>query len=69
MIARALKVSLIVGTLLNLINSGDALLAGRLPEHAWKIPLTYLVPFLVSYYSSAAERRRQASTPAGEKER
>lgn len=59
MIVRALKVSLIVGTLLNLINSGDALLAGHLPPNAWKIPLTYLVPFLVSYYSSAAERRKR----------
>lgn len=68
MIARALKVSLIVGTLLNLINSGDALLDRRLPDQPWKIPLTYLVPFLVSYYSSAAERRRQASTQAGKKE-
>lgn len=61
MIARALKVSLIVGTVLNLINSGDALLAGRLPEHAWKIPLTYLVPFLVSWWSSRAERRLRGS--------
>ncbi len=59
MLARAFKVSLIVGTLLNLINSGDALLAGHLPPNAWKIPLTYLVPFLVSYYSSAAERRKR----------
>lgn len=59
MIARALKVALLVGTLLNLINSGDFLLMGHLPPNAWKIPLTYLVPFLVSYYSSAAERRKQ----------
>lgn len=59
MFARALKVSLVVGTLLNLINSGDSLLSGNLPPHPWKIPLTYLVPFLVSYYSSAAERRMQ----------
>lgn len=57
MIVRALKVALIVGTLLNLINSGDALFAGHLPEHPWKIPLTYLVPFAVSLYSSAAERK------------
>lgn len=60
MISRALKVSLVVGTVLNLINSGDALLAGRLPEHAWKIPLTYLVPFLVSWWSSRAERKAGA---------
>ncbi len=56
MIARALKVSLIVGTVLNLINSGDTLLDGRLPDHPWKIPLTYLVSFLVSWWSSRAER-------------
>lgn len=60
MIARALRVSLLVGTLLNLINSGDALLDGRLPAHPWKIPLTYAVPFGVSLYSSAAERRKKA---------
>ena len=58
MYPRALKVALLVGTALNLINSGDALLAGHLPPHAWKIPLTYLVPFAVSLYSSAAERRK-----------
>jgi len=61
MFARAVKVSLLVGTLLNLINSGDALLSGHLPPNAWKVPLTYLVPFLVSYYSSAAERRKRSS--------
>ncbi len=56
---RALKVSLLVGTALNLINSGDALFAGRLPAHPWKIPVTYLVPIAVSLYSSAAERRKR----------
>lgn len=59
MIARAIKVAIVVGTILNLINSGDALFAGHLPEHPWKIPLTYVVPFSVSLYSSAAERRGQ----------
>ena len=59
MYLRAFKVALFVGTALNLINSGDALLAGHLPPHAWKIPLTYLVPFAVSLYSSAAERRKR----------
>jgi hypothetical protein len=59
MIGRALRISLLVGTLLNLINSGDTLLAGRWPVHPWKIPLTYLVPFCVSLYSSAAERRKK----------
>ncbi len=59
MYLRAITVSLVVGTALNLINSGDALLAGHLPPHAWKIPLTYLVPIAVSLYSSAAERRKR----------
>jgi hypothetical protein len=58
MYQRALKVALLVGTALNLINSGDALLAGHLPPNGWKLPLTYLVPFAVSLYSSAAERRK-----------
>ena len=58
MYLRAITVSLVVGTALNLINSGDAMLAGHLPPHAWKIPLTSLVPFAVSLYSSTAERRK-----------
>jgi len=62
MITRALKVAVIVGTILNLINSGDCLLAGHLPEHPWKIPLTFAVPFAVSLYSSAAERRKPTAT-------
>ena len=58
MYLRAITVSRVVGTALNLINSGDAMLAGHLPPHAWKIPFTYLVPFAVSLYSSTAERRK-----------
>lgn len=69
MITRAVKVSLIVGTVLNLINSGDALIAGHWPPNVWKIPLTYLVPFLVSYYSSSAERRKQSPASITQKER
>lgn len=59
-ILRALKVSLVVGTLLNLINSGDSLLRGKLPPQPWKLPLTYLVPFGVSWYAGAAERRQRS---------
>lgn len=50
---RALKVSAIVGTLLILINQGDMILAGSMPP-LWKILLTYLVPYGVSSYSTAA---------------
>tara|TARA_R110000787_G_scaffold104494_1_gene211598 strand:- start:949 stop:1161 length:213 start_codon:yes stop_codon:yes gene_type:complete len=50
---RAIRVSLIVGTVLVIINQGDLILAGSIPD-IWKIPLTYSVPYFVSSYSSAA---------------
>lgn len=49
---RAVKISLIVGTLLTIINQGDMIINGIMPP-LWKIILTYLVPFSVSSYSSA----------------
>lgn len=52
-VARGLRVALIVGTLLTIINQGDLLLAGELPP-LWKILLTFFVPYGVSTYSSAA---------------
>ena len=52
-VVTALKVSLVVGSLLALINHGDKLLAWELePGDGWRILLTYLVPYLVSSYSS-----------------
>ena len=47
-----LKVSLVVGTMLNLVNQGEALLAGQglMIGHA---VLNYLVPFCVAVYSGA----------------
>ena len=67
---RALLVSAGVGTALVLLNQGDVLLGaaggGLLPGAlAWKIPLTYLVPFLLSFGSSRAAARAAAasSTP------
>lgn len=51
-VRRGLKVGLIVGTVLTLINQGDALIVGALtPDMIWKIPLTYLVPYCVSTYA------------------
>jgi hypothetical protein len=58
---RALLVAIIVGTLLNLINQGDALLMGA--HVSWlKVGLTYVVPFAVSTHGAVsahlgAERR------------
>ena len=52
-VQRGLKVGLVVGTALTLINNGDALFGGALTaQHLWKIPLTYCVPYLVSTYAS-----------------
>ena len=49
----AIKVSLIVGTLLALINHGDALLRLSLTgKNIFQILLTYLVPYCVATYSS-----------------
>lgn len=46
----ALRVSLVVGLCLNLINHGPALWHGASPD--WlKLALTHVVPFLVASYS------------------
>jgi len=49
LLRRSLAIALVVGTVLLVINQGDVLLAGRWPPAlVWKIPLTYLVPFVVA---------------------
>ncbi|OIR01340.1 hypothetical protein GALL_166280 [mine drainage metagenome] len=51
----ALKIALIVGTVLNLINSFDLIMIDNWNMKLMsKIFLTYLTPFLVSLYSSWA---------------
>lgn len=60
----ALRVALVVGTVLNLINQGDRLLAG-LPPSWFHVALNYLVPFCVSGYSAARNelRRNEEDVP------
>jgi hypothetical protein len=54
---RSLIVALVVGVLLNLINQGDALIAGRALN--WiKIVLTFLVPYCVATYGAVSFRMR-----------
>jgi hypothetical protein len=48
----ALKVSLVVGTLLNLINNGEALW-GHHGVNLWQMALNFIVPYCVSSYSAA----------------
>jgi hypothetical protein len=52
---RSLVVALIVGTILNLINQGDALVTG-MPLDVMKLLLTYLVPYCVSTYGAVSYR-------------
>jgi len=63
---RAGAVAAGVGTALVLLNQGDLLLAwyggeALPPALFWKIPLTYAVPFLVSWGSSVAADRNRRS--------
>jgi hypothetical protein len=54
---RAAVVALIVGTVLNLINQGEAVLAGG-PVRWGRLLLTYAVPFVVSAHGALSARRR-----------
>ena len=61
-VRRALRIALVVGTLLVAINHGAALLSGQLDlTRLMQIGLTYLVPYGVSTYASV-----QALRGAGE---
>jgi len=52
---RALRISLVVGTVLTVINQGDVILRGDADVGVWvKIALTYTVPFCVSVYAAMA---------------
>ncbi len=50
-LSRSLAVAAVVGTILNAINQGDALVAGR-PLDWLKIALTFCVPFCVATYGA-----------------
>ena len=64
-LSQAARVALIVGPFLVVINNLDVLSAGRLPAHfGLKVVLTFVVPFLVSLYSSVARGHRR--TPPAE---
>ena len=63
---RSFIAALVVGTLLNLINQGDTLFAGRAPDWT-KLVLTYIVPYCVATYGAVAFRleamRRERAVP------
>ncbi|MFT7559164.1 MAG: hypothetical protein ACI93R_001069 [Flavobacteriales bacterium] len=56
----ALKVSLVVGSLLALINHGSAVIAGDVTtDRLLQMALTYFVPYCVSTYSAVKALRSQ----------
>ncbi len=60
----AIKVALVVGTILALINHGPALLALEVSrQQILQITLTYLVPYCVSTYSSVKVLQNQLVRP------
>jgi hypothetical protein len=50
-IRRAFFTSIVVGSVLLLINHGDTVKANKYPA-LWKVGLTYLVPFLVTIWGA-----------------
>lgn len=58
----ALRVALVVGSLLFLINHGAALLEGEMTQERWvSACLTYLVPYAVNIHGQYVTRLRMGS--------
>ena len=52
-LGRALKVAAVVGTILAIINHGEAIASGQATFKHWiQIGLTYLVPYCVSTFAA-----------------
>src|SRR5215472_568563 len=59
-LVRSTKTALVVGTVLGLINHGQALLSGHFTaEHFGPLLLTYLVPFSVATYGQIRGKRQR----------
>ena len=60
MLRRSVIIAGVVGTLLLAINQGDLLLGAEWPDTlVWKVPLTYLVPFIVATWGALVNSRVQ----------
>jgi hypothetical protein len=58
LLRRSTLIALVVGSVLVVINQGDALVAGRWDTTlVWKVPLTYLVPFVVATWGALINSR------------
>jgi hypothetical protein len=59
LLRRSAQTSLVVGTILVMINQGAVLLKGPLMMALlWEIPLTYLVPFCVATWGALSNNQR-----------
>ena len=64
---RSFYVALFVGTILNLINQGDAILGAGSVD--WlKLILTYFVPYAVCTYGAVSAQTRQVKVKPGTKD-
>ena len=62
----AVLTALVVGTILTAINQGNLIMAGDLADAmAWKIPLTYTVPYAVTTWGRAAVRPAPSRSSRG----
>jgi len=58
LLKRSLVASMVVGSILLMLNQGDFILSGEF--HAtllWKVPLTYLVPFSVATWGAVTNSK------------
>jgi hypothetical protein len=55
---KAVYTALVVGTILTAINHGDVILNGLVPP-AWKVLLTYCVPYCVTTWGAITGKRAQ----------
>jgi magnesium-transporting ATPase (P-type) len=63
-VQNALRVAMVVGTILNLINQGGSILAGT--GISWfHLLLNYLVPYCVASYSAAQNQLTRTSNEPG----
>jgi len=63
---RAFKVAMLVGSILAVINHGDALLSGDASAMVWiKIVLTFVVPYCVATFASVQAIRQRSGGLSG----
>ena len=59
MLRRSILTAFVVGTMLTAINQGTTLASGNVSwSLAWKVPLTYCVPFCVATWGALSNSRR-----------